>query len=154
MKGTFRFSRLTFTLMLLAFLDLWASSGPVLAQCAPPAGPPPCPPPGCPAPACLAIGPPVCPVAGLTVTGFAPSVLAWAPVPAACAPATYDVARGDLDCLRNNCTMIGGTCPTCLPGEDGAFGAIAVDPGAPLAGQGFWYLVRWDGVPGPGAGSW
>jgi hypothetical protein len=84
---------------------------------------------------------PSCPVG--TVTFANQTTFTWPG--AACATAGYDVAMGDLACLRGNCALA-LTCPGCMPGENNDMvDTMAIDAGVLLPGEGVWYLVRVDG---------
>ena len=110
------------------------------AQCLPdPAGPAVF----CPAPAAIEAPPPgPCPIGDLVFVDK--TTLTWT-FPVACAfPPLFDVARGDLDCLRSG-VRVSVSCELCLPGEESSgVDFVAVDPAVPLPGEGYWYLIRVD----------
>ena len=55
----------------------------------------------------------------------------------------YDLARGDLDCLRGSCNPVSMTCVEQVsPTECGDVDTQGVDTMAPPVGHGYWYLVR------------
>ena len=64
--------------------------------------------------------------------------LSWSPVDGA---AHYDVVRGDLQTLRSS--GLAPSVTTCL--ADNVVTTSMADPDLPLASQGFWILVRWNG---------
>jgi hypothetical protein len=131
--------------VLIAFLTVLTlsvlQSPALLAQCLPdPAGPgvacPVIPPVPAPAPA-------VCDMGSLVFTG--PAALAWA-FPAGCLlPATYDVARGDLECLLDGAgvgTRVSESCDFGVPASCAIAAAGTGDAAVPALGEGYWYLVR------------
>jgi len=90
--------------------------------------------------ACLPPASPSCPIG--IVTFINQTTFTWPST--TCATAVYDVAMGDLACLKGNCAL-DLTCPACMPLENNDTDTMATDAGALLPGQGVWYLVRVDG---------
>jgi hypothetical protein len=128
--------RIAFLTLVLG-VSLMAPSGSLWAQCAGACGVAACP------PAAVAFPPGPCIIFPLTFTSQ--TDLAWPAAPAGCAPLLYDVAVGDLDCLRGSC-LLASSCPACMLLEDDDVNLVAVDA-TPLApGQGAWYLGRVDGM--------
>jgi hypothetical protein len=126
----------TAVIIIVSFgVSLIASSSRLWAQCPGACAAPACPP----VAAVFPVGP--CPIFPLTFSDQ--TTLTWPAAPAACAPLLYDVAVGDLDCLRGTC-LLGLSCPACMALEDDDVDLVAVDAAPLLPGQGAWYLVRVD----------
>jgi hypothetical protein len=73
------------------------------------------------------------------------AVFVWAPIAGATA---YDAVQGGLRSLRNGVGDFTASVLACLANDDGA--TSVVSSGAPVAGDGFWVLVRGSGCGGAG----
>ena len=117
-------------------------SATALAQCSGACGPGVC-------PSLPYTGPTACfppPAATCTVgpvTFVNQTTLSWPAGDLACAPLVYDVAIGDLACLKGTCAL-DQTCPACLALENNDTDTMAVDASDLAPGQAVWYLVRVD----------